>query len=57
MLYHTLTMSIKNPVFLSAVGERSLQEHYTELSGAFSKNNNNNNNDDRLTAFDPGQPG
>jgi len=38
------------------VGERSLQEHYTELSGAFSKNNNNNNND-RLTAFDPGQPG
>jgi len=23
----------------------------------FSHNNNNNNNNDRLTAFDPGQPG
>jgi len=24
---------------------------------AWVKNNNNNNNNDRLTAFDPGQPG
>ena len=28
------------------------QDHCIEY-----KNNNNNNNNDRLTAFDPGQPG
>jgi len=26
-------------------------------SNAYNNNNNNNNNNDRLTAFDPGQPG
>jgi len=28
-----------------------------KLHLAFRNNNNNNNNNDRLTAFDPGQPG
>ena len=34
--------------------------HKTDMAGIYidcSTRNNNNNNDDRLTAFDPGQPG
>ena len=37
------------------VGSNSLQ--CTSCQKWLHKNNNNNNNNDRLTAFDPGQPG
>jgi len=30
---------------------------YTAVAEKTNSNNNNNNNNDRLTAFDPGQPG
>ena len=31
--------------------------HAAEIGSVESQINNNNNNNDRLTAFDPGQPG
>jgi len=40
----------------SATDEKSLLYFGCDFSGWYNNNNNNNNND-RLTAFDPGQPG
>ena len=34
-----------------------IHHHNGEMDQAENNNNNNNNNNDRLTAFDPGQPG
>jgi len=34
-----------------------LCHNFNKLNNNNNNNNNNDNNDDRLTAFDPGQPG
>ena len=42
-IYLTLNIAAKCSAFIPKIGNYA--------------NNNNNNNNDRLTAFDPGQPG
>jgi len=45
-------MNEQIPLFATKKERKNIQEKDTNTA-----NNNNNNNNDRLTAFDPGQPG
>jgi len=46
----------QNPIATMKLTEQS-QKYKSKSFKVHAKNNNNNNNNDRLTAFDPGQPG
>ena len=52
MLYMISSWSVTSGISLSVSKSKLV---YSSL--IFVDNNNNNNNNDRLTAFDPGQPG
>jgi len=54
MLYMISSRSVTGGVSLSVSKSKLV---YSSLIFVDNNNNNNNNNNDRLTAFDPGQPG